>query len=336
MTSADYFMNHPGQRGGTGTMSLFGIGFALFLSQAEPNLACLANDVRSGNVGYEHAEMDAILHRERLAPSIYELIIQAPRIARTAQPGQFVIVMPDERGERIPLSIADFDRQRGTITVVLMVVGTTSHKISCLRVGESLHALMGPLGNPSDIEHVGTVVMVAGGVGAAPVYPIARAFHQVGCRVITIQGARNKQLLFWIDRLSAVSDEHIITTDDGSAGQKGLVTEPLEKTLREDRARCIHRVFAIGPAAMMKFCSLTTKPFSVRTTVSLNTLMIDGTGMCGGCRVRVGEETRFTCVDGPEFDGHRVDWDLMLSRQNIYVKEEKRSSKRYAMQDSQS
>jgi ferredoxin--NADP+ reductase len=234
------------------------------------------------------------------------------------------------------LSIADFDRQRGTITLVLMVVGTTSHKVSCLQVGDSFHALMGPLGNPSDIDHVGTVVMVAGGVGAAPVYPIARAFHQVGCRVVTIQGARNKELLFWLDRLSTVSDEHIITTNDGSAGQKGLVTEPLERVLREDTAGCIHRVYAIGPAPMMKFCSLTTKPFAVKTIVSLNTLMIDGTGMCGGCRVRVGEETLFTCVDGPEFDGHQVDWELMLSRQSIYVKEEKHSSIRHLMQDGQS
>ena len=269
--------------------------------------------------------MNNILHKVELAPKVYELIIQAPRIAHKAQPGQFVLVMADERGERIPLTIADFNRQRGTITIVLTVVGTSSHKISCLQVGDSFHALIGPLGKASEIEDVGTVVMVAGGVGAAPVYPIARAFHQLGCRVVAIQGAREKDLLFWVDRLSTVSDEHIITTDDGSAGRKGLVTGPLKELLEEDAGRSIGRVYAIGPAIMMKFCALTTKPFDAKMIVSLNTIMVDGTGMCGGCRARVGEETLLTCVDGPEFDGHLVDWDLLLFRQNIHAKEERRS-----------
>lgn len=272
--------------------------------------------------------MNNILNKVELAPKVYELTIQAPRIAHKAQPGQFVLVMADEQGERIPLTIADFDRQHGTITMVLTVVGTSSHKISCLQEGDSFHALIGPLGKASEIEAVDVVVMVAGGVGAAPVYPIALAFHQLGCRVVTIQGARNKELLFWMDRLSAVSDEHIITTDDGSAGRKGLVTEPLKELLEKDVGRSIGRVYAIGPAIMMKFCALTTKPFDVATVVSLNTVMVDGTGMCGGCRVRVGEETLLTCVDGPEFDGHLVDWDLLLSRQNVYAKEERRSYER--------
>jgi len=248
--------------------------------------------------------------------------VDAPRIAHKAEPGQFVVVMADEQGERIPLTIADFDRDRGTLTMVLMVVGTSSRKLARLGVGDRLHALIGPLGKASPIEEFSTVVMVAGGVGTAPIFPIARAFYELGCRVITIQGARQKDLLFWVDRLGAVSHEHIITTDDGSSGRKGLVTEPLKELLESDAGKSVGCVYAIGPAVMMKFCALTTKPFGVKTVVSLNTIMVDGTGMCGGCRVRVGDDTRFTCVDGPEFDGHLVDWDLLLARQKIYTEEE--------------
>ena len=266
--------------------------------------------------------MSKILQKFELAPKIYEMVVDAPRIARKALPGQFVVVMADQRGERIPLTIADFNPQEGTITMVLMVVGTSSLKLSRLEVGDTLYALIGPLGKPSEIEKLGTVVMVAGGVGTAPVYPIARAFHQSGTRVITIQGARSKELLFWTDRLAAASDEHIITTDDGTAGRKALVTEPLKELLEQDTAKAVGCVYAIGPAVMMKFCSLTTKPFGVKTIVSLNSIMIDGTGMCGGCRVAVGGQTNFTCVDGPEFDGHLVDWDLLLSRQEIYHEQE--------------
>jgi len=276
--------------------------------------------------------MSKLLHKTKLTPETYELTIEAPRIARKAQPGQFVIVMADDRGERIPLTIADFDRQRGTITLVLMVVGTSTQKLSRLEVGHSLHTLVGPLGQASEIEDVGTVVMVAGGVGTAPIYPIARGFHELDCRVVTIQGARTEKLLFWVDRLGAVSDQHIITTDDGSVGRKGLVTEPLKELLEQDVGKSIGCVYAIGPAVMMKFCSLTTRPFGVTTVVSLNTLMVDGTGMCGGCRVRVGDQTFFTCVDGPEFDGQLVDWDLLLSRQNIYTAQERCSLERYLLE----
>jgi ferredoxin--NADP+ reductase len=266
--------------------------------------------------------MSKILSRRELVPKIHELVIEAPRIARKARAGQFVVVMADESGERVPLTIADFDRQRGTVTLVIMVVGSSSLKISRLCAGDNLYALIGPLGQASEIEPLDTVVLVAGGVGTAPVYPIAREFHQAGSRVITIQGARSKELLFWTDRLASVSDCHIVTTDDGSAGRKGLVTAPLDELLREDQQKGIGCVYAIGPAVMMKFCSQTTRPFGVKTVVSLNSVMVDGTGMCGGCRVDVGGETRFTCVDGPEFDGHLVDWDLLLSRQKIYVKHE--------------
>jgi ferredoxin--NADP+ reductase len=273
--------------------------------------------------------MSKILHKALLAPKIYEMIVEAPRVARKAQAGQFVVVMADENGERIPLTIADFDRQQGTITMVLMVVGTSSLKLSRLEVGDSLYALIGPLGKASEIEDFRTVVMVAGGVGTAPIYPIAREFHQRGSRVVSIQGARSKELLFWTDRLAAVSDEHIITTDDGSYGRKALVTEPLRELLEQDAGHAIGCAYAIGPAVMMKFCAQTTRPFAVKTVVSLNTVMVDGTGMCGGCRVNLNGETRFTCVDGPEFDGHRVDWDLLLSRQKIYHEQEQCSLNRY-------
>ncbi|NQT13821.1 MAG: sulfide/dihydroorotate dehydrogenase-like FAD/NAD-binding protein, partial [Planctomycetes bacterium] len=266
--------------------------------------------------------MSKILEKLELVPKIHEIVVEAPRIAGKAQAGQFVVVMADERGERIPLTIADFDTQKGTVTLVLMVVGTSSLKLSRMQVGDSLHALIGPLGEASEIHGSGTVVMVAGGVGAAPIYPIARAFRQAGARVVTIQGARSSDLLFWTDRLGSVSDEHIITTDDGTAGRKALVTEPLKEWVQRDGGKAVDSVYAIGPAIMMKFCALTTQPFGVKTIVSLNSIMIDGTGMCGGCRVDVGGKTRFTCVDGPEFDGHLVDWDLLLSRQRIYHDQE--------------
>jgi len=276
--------------------------------------------------------MYEILATTRLSEKIFEMVVSAPRVARKALAGQFVVVMAGEEGERIPLTIADFDRRQGTITIVLMVVGTSSLKLSRLAVGDRLYAFIGPLGTPSEIDDYASVLLVAGGVGTAPVYPIARAFHERGCRVITIQGARTEELLFWTDRLAGVSHEHIITTDDGSFGRKGLVTEPLKELLAQDRQRPIGCVYAIGPTLMMKFCSKTTEPFGVKTIVSLNTIMVDGTGMCGGCRVTVGGKVRFTCADGPEFDGHQVDWDELLFRQKVYAEHEQCSLKRYAEQ----
>jgi ferredoxin/flavodoxin---NADP+ reductase len=273
--------------------------------------------------------MSKVLQRRQLAPKIVELVVDSPRIAKKAQAGQFVVVMADERGERIPLTIADFDRQRGTLSMVLMVVGASSLKLSRLEPGQSLYALIGPLGKASELERFDTVIMVAGGVGTAPIYPIAREFHDLGCRVISIPGARSKELLFWTDRLAAVSHEHILTTDDGSAGRKGLVTEPLRELLQADAEHRIGCVYAIGPAIMMKFCAETTRAFGVKTVVSLNSVMVDGTGMCGGCRVDLGGEIQFTCTDGPEFDGHRVQWDQLLSRQKIYVEYEQCSLARY-------
>jgi ferredoxin--NADP+ reductase len=276
--------------------------------------------------------MSKILQKTEVAPKIFEYTVEAPRIAKKAQPGHFVVVMANEQSERIPLTVADFDRERGTITLVLMVVGTSTMQLSELQPGESLFALIGPLGKPSEIEKYDTVVMVAGGVGTAPVYPIARAFFELGTRVISIQGARSQNLLFWTDRLGSVSHEHVITTDDGTAGRKALVTEPLKELLQQDPERRIACVYAIGPAVMMKACAATTEPFGVKTVVSLNTVMVDGTGMCGGCRVDLRGQTRFTCTDGPEFDGHLVDWQQLLSRQKIYCHQEACSMDRYVKQ----
>jgi ferredoxin--NADP+ reductase len=273
--------------------------------------------------------MTRILEKRELVKDIHEMIVEAPLVASKCLPGHFVIVMPGEEGERIPLTIADYDRNKGTITLIFMVVGTTTMKLSKLKAGEELYAFVGPLGHTSEIEDYGTAVMVAGGIGTAPIYPIARGLKEKGNHLITIQGARSKDLLFWEEKLASVSDEFIVTTDDGTHGRKGLVTEPLKEIMEKDKDKQIGVVYAIGPAVMMKFCSLTTKPFEVKTIVSLNSIMIDGTGMCGGCRVDVKGRTQFTCVDGPEFDGHLVEWDQLMDRQKIYLKEEKCSLDKY-------
>lgn len=270
--------------------------------------------------------MSEILSMRELVPTIFEVVVKAPEIARKAKAGEFLVVMPDEKGERIPLTIADFDREKGTITIVFMAIGTSTYKLAAMKAGDSYYAFVGPLGHASEIKNYGTVVLVAGGVGTAPIYPIARELKKAGNKVISIQGARTKELIFWEDKLASVSDEHIITTDDGTFGRKGLVTEPLKEICEREK---VDIVYAIGPVPMMKFCTFTTKPFGVKTMVSLNSIMIDATGMCGGCRVNVGTETKFTCVDGPEFDGHEVDWNLLTSRQRIYLAEEKCSLEKY-------
>ncbi len=267
--------------------------------------------------------MSRIVAKEKLTPTITMLKIQAPEIARKAQPGQFVIVRVDEVGERIPLTLADWNNKEGTVSLVAMEVGTTTSKLGHLNAGDHILDLIGPLGLASDIEKFGTVVCIGGGVGVAPVFPIARALKQAGNKIISIMGARSKDLLFWEARLRSVSDELAVTTDDGSYARKGVVTEPLKEILERDEQ--VNRVIAIGPAIMMKFCSLTTKPFGVTTIVSLNSIMVDGTGMCGCCRVSVGGVTKFACVDGPDFDGHEVDWELLFARQRIYCDEERRS-----------
>lgn len=268
--------------------------------------------------------MYRIIARETLTENIHLLEVEAPEVARKAQPGQFVAVRVDEEGERIPLTIADWDVERGSITIILLAVGTTTRKLARLNAGDSILNFVGPLGRPTEIDRFGTVICVAGGVGTASIFPISRLLKARQNEVIAIMGARTRELIFWEDHLRSVSHQLIVTTDDGSYGRKGVVTEPLKEFLG---ARKIDRVIAIGPAIMMKFCSLTTKPVGVKTIVSLNPIMVDGTGMCGCCRVSVGGETKFACVDGPDFDGHEVDWDLLMSRQRAYLDEEKESLK---------
>lgn len=267
--------------------------------------------------------MYKILYREDLTPNIHLFRIEAPAVAKKAQAGQFVILMVDEKGERFPLTIADWDRKEGSVSIVFMEVGTSTQKLAKLKAGDSLYAFIGPLGVPTEVEKFGTVVCVAGGFATAIVVPVAKALKQAGNKIISIMGFRNKELMFWEDKLKAVSDELIICTDDGSYGRKALVTEPLKEVL--ERKEKVDRVIAIGPTIMMKFASATTKPFGVKTIVSLNPIMVDGTGMCGCCRVEVGGKTEFTCVNGPDFDGHKVDWDVLMARQKSYTDEEKRS-----------
>jgi len=263
-----------------------------------------------------------ILERQDLVPGIHLFKVDAPKVASKAKPGQFIVIRIDEKGERIPLTVADWNEKEGSVTVVFMEVGTTTHRLTSLGTGDYMADFVGPLGVPTHIEKFGTVVCVAGGFAVAVIQPIARAFKEKGNKVISILGARTKDLIFWEDELRQVSDELIVTTDDGSYGRKGLVTEPLKELLESSK---IDQVMAIGPTVMMKFCAKTTEPFGVKTIVSLNPIMVDGTGMCGCCRVEVGGATKFACVDGPDFDGHQVDWDLLFARQRIYLDEEKAS-----------
>jgi ferredoxin--NADP+ reductase len=272
-----------------------------------------------------------ILEKKVLSDVTKLMVVEAPQVARKAKPGQFVIVRVDEPGERIPLTIADFDRDAGTITLIFQEVGKSTMQMGTLKPGDELITVAGPLGHPTEIEKYGTVVMVGGGVGIAPTFPIARALKEAGNTVISIIGARNKSLLFWEDRMRTVSDELIICTDDGSYGRKAVVTEPL-KELLDARKGAIVRVWAIGPAVMMKFVAMATKPYNVKTIVSLNTIMIDGTGMCGGCRVVLDEGAQFVCVDGPEFDAHKVNWDILLSRLRFYGEQERLAVERWKHQ----
>ena len=274
--------------------------------------------------------MYKILLKQDLVPNIHLFKVAAPAVAKKAQPGQFVVIRIDEKGERIPLTIADWDEGEGSVTIVFMEVGTTTHKLALLQTGDFITDFIGPLGLPTHIDKFGTVVCVAGGFAVATIMPIARAMRAKGNRVISIMGARNKSLIFWEEELRRVSDQLIVTTDDGSYARKGLVTEPLKELLEGDGK--VDRVIAIGPSIMMKFCSKTTEPFGVKTVVSLNPIMVDGTGMCGCCRVSVGGETKFACVDGPDFDGHQVDWDLLFARQRIYLDEEKCSFEQWQSQ----
>lgn len=266
--------------------------------------------------------MFKIIEKRRLSELVNYMKIEAPEIARNRKAGQFVIIQTDiEYGERIPLTIADANAKEGWIAIVYQPVGASTFKLAQIEVGEELPALLGPLGNPSIIEKKdGPVVLVGGGFGVAPLYPIAQAHKEAGNNVTMIMGARNKDLLIFVDEMKAVCDDVVIMTDDGSAGRKGLVTEPLKEMCESQCPPA--EVVAIGPPIMMKFASQTTEPYKIPTVVSLNTIMVDGTGMCGGCRVNIGGETKFVCVDGPDFDAHKVDWNNMMLRMRSFKTKE--------------
>jgi len=270
--------------------------------------------------------MYKIVDKEILSENVVKLVIDNPDIAKSRKPGQFVIVKIDQKGERIPLTIADANLEKGTITLIIQKVGTSTHKLFNLNSGDSVNDVVGPLGLPTHIEKVGTVIAAGGGVGIAPLYPIAKGFKEAGNKLITVLAARNKELIILEDEMKAIADELVIMTDDGSYGQKGLVTAGIEEVIKREK---VDMVVCIGPAIMMKFVALLTKKYNLPTLVSLNTIMVDGTGMCGACRISVGGKTKFVCVDGPEFDAHQVDFNEMLNRLNAYNKEEEKSYEAY-------
>lgn len=265
--------------------------------------------------------MFKIVKKMELSPGIFHFDVEAPRVAKKAKAGQFIVLRVDEKGERIPLTIADFDREQGTITLIFQVVGASTQMLSQVEEGGYIQDFVGPLGQPSEIsENMGTIVCIGGGIGVAPVYPIARAMHEAGNKVISIMGARTKDILIFEDKMRAISDETLIATDDGSYGIKGFVTTALQQLV--DRGEKIDQVTAIGPGIMMRSVVEATRPLGIKTIVSLNPVMVDGTGMCGGCRVQVGDEMKFACVDGPEFDGHLVDFNSLMSRGRMFREQE--------------
>jgi NAD(P)H-flavin reductase len=270
-----------------------------------------------------------IVERDDFSDVTYSLVVYHPLMARAAKPGQFVIVMSHESAERIPLTIADFDRNRGTVTLVVQAVGKTTKEMQkTCKVGARLYALVGPMGLPSPIGHAKKVVCVGGGLGVAPIFPQARGSKEAGAYVIGILGFRNKDLIFWQDKFSAYCDELILCTDDGSAGLKGLVSDGVKLAI--ERHSDIDEVVAIGPPVMMKACAEATRQLAIKTIVSLNPIMVDGTGMCGGCRVKVGDQVKFACVDGPDFDGHKVDFTDLMMRLRRYAEAERTATLRWS------
>lgn len=265
--------------------------------------------------------MNKIVRKRTLNPTVKLLEVDAPLIAAKAQPGQFIILRVDDEGERIPLTIADYDKEKGTVTIVFQEVGKTTKQLGIMNEGDSILDFVGPLGVASHFENVKRAAVIGGGLGTAIAYPQAKKLHGMGVKVDTILGFRNKDLIFMQDELAAVSERLLISTDDGSNGNKGFVTDVLKKLLDEGSRYDV--VIAIGPLIMMKFVSKLTKEYGIKTIVSMNPIMIDGTGMCGGCRLTVGGETKFACVDGPDFDGHLVDFDEAMRRQQMYCTEEK-------------
>lgn len=275
--------------------------------------------------------MPRILRTELLAPRIRRYVVAAPKIARKRRAGQFVLVCPHPHGERIPLTISDADPDEGSITLIVQEAGKTTAEMALLEAGDELTDVVGPLGQPTHIVRLGHVVGVAGGIGIAPLYPILEAMQQAGNKVSVILGARSVEYLILEKEVRALGVDLTLCTDDGSRGRKGFVTEALGEMMASGQA--IHQVVAIGPAIMMKFVCEVTRPQAIPTIVSLNPIMVDGTGMCGGCRVQVGNEAKFACVDGPEFDGHLVDFDLLMRRQAMYREQERQAMERFAAKD---
>ncbi len=269
-----------------------------------------------------------ILEKEQLSENVFKLILDAPRIAKKRKAGQFIVLRIHEEGERVPLTIADADAEKGTLTIIFQVVGKSTTHLSEMNAGDELLDLVGPLGQPTHIEKIGTIACIGGGVGVAPVYPITEAMKKAGNHIISIIGARDKSLIIMEDEMKAVSDEFVVATDDGSYGFHGFVSQALEEKYLINGKK-IDLVVAIGPVPMMRAVCDTTKKYNVPTVVSLNSIMVDATGMCGACRVSVGGKTKFVCVDGPEFDGHQVDFRELIDRQRIYLTEEKECMDHY-------
>ena len=260
--------------------------------------------------------MYRIVRKEALKPTVILYEIEAPMVAKKAEPGQFIILRVDENGERIPITIHDYDREKGTVTIIVQTVGATTEKLSHKQQGEFIQDFVGPLGRPTETEGKKRVCVVGGGVGCAIAYPVLKKFHDCGAEVHAVVGFKNKDVVILEDKFKSASDVMKLVTDDGSYGEKGLVTDALKQLIEEGNQ--YDEIFAIGPAIMMKFVSKTTEPYGIPTTVSMSPIMVDGTGMCGGCRLTVGGETKFACVDGPDFDGHKVDWDESLKRGKMY------------------
>lgn len=260
--------------------------------------------------------MFQIVEKTALNPTVTRMVIHAPLIAKKAQPGQFIIVRANEDSERIPLTVADYDRQAGTVTIIFQIVGGSTMELNALQIGDSVQDFVGPLGQATALNGLKKVAVVGGGVGCAIAYPVAKKLHEMGCEVHSIVGFRNQDLVILQDEFRAVSDQMIVVTDDGSCGEKGVVTGPLQRLI--DAGEQYDEVITIGPLVMMKFVCQTTKPYGIKTVVSMNPIMIDGTGMCGCCRLTVGGETKFACVDGPDFDGHLVDFDEAMQRSSMY------------------
>ena len=267
--------------------------------------------------------MYKIINKRELNPTVTLMEIEAPLVAAKAEPGQFIILRTDEKGERIPLTVADFDREKGTVTIIFQIVGATTEKLNHLNVGDSLHDFVGPLGKPTHTEGLKKVAVVGGGVGCAIAYPVAKKLHEQGCEVHAVVGFRTKDLVILEDEFKAASSKFVLMSDDGSCGEKGLVTDALKKLIESGEQ--YDEVITIGPLIMMKFVSKLTKQYGIKTIASMNPIMIDGTGMCGGCRLSVGGTTKFACVDGPEFDAHEIDFDEAMARGAMYKQFERKA-----------